>query len=75
MRKWLLGLLAAAAAIAVAFLLSPWPSVYIIRAIFDKGVAEASGKLEKHVPATVSLHTLHYDQADSDAVLDVLRPA
>lgn len=75
MRKWLIGLLVAFIAIVAAFLLSPWPSVYVIRAIFDKGAAEASEKLARHVPASVRTVTLKYDPADKDAVLDVHKPA
>lgn len=75
MRKWLIGLLAAAFAVVAAFLLSPWPSVYVIRAVFDKGAAEASERLNKHVPDTVRTVTISYDPTDKDAVLDVHRPA
>lgn len=73
MRKWLLGILAVAAVIAAAFVLSPWPGVYIIRAIFDRGAAAAAAKLEKHVPAAVTTETLRYDETDPDAVLDIYR--
>ena len=34
----------------LAFRLSPWPSVLLIRHAFDQGAAEASGKLARHVP-------------------------
>ena len=74
MRKWLIGLLAASLAIIGAFLLSPWPSVYVIRAIFDKGAAEASEKLARHVPEDVNTITLRYDAQDTDALLDLHRP-
>jgi acetyl esterase/lipase len=74
MRKWLLGLSAVLAAVVVAFLVSPWPSVYVIRAIFDKGAAEASDKLAKHVPPAIRTDTVQYDPSDSEAVLDLHRP-
>jgi acetyl esterase/lipase len=74
MRKWLIGLLAASLAIIGAFLLSPWPSVYVIRAIFDKGAAEASEKLAWHVPEDVNTITLRYDAQDNDAFLDLHKP-
>jgi acetyl esterase/lipase len=74
MRKWLIGLLAASLAIIGAFLLSPWPSVYVIRAIFDKGAAEASEKLARHVPEDVNTITLRYDAQDNDAFLDLHKP-
>lgn len=73
------GLLAVAAIVAVAvasFFVSPWPSVIVIRAIFDKGAADASAALEKHVPAGLVIReAIRYDPADTDALLDVYRPA
>ena len=75
MRKWMLGILAVVALIALAFVVSPWPSVHVIRTIFDKGAADASAKLDRHVPASVSTMTLRYDPSDKDAVLDIHRPA
>jgi acetyl esterase/lipase len=75
MRKWLLGILAVAVVLVAAFALSPWPSVYIIRAIFDKGAADASDKLAPHVPAGIRTVTVRYDPANEDAVLDLHRPA
>ncbi|GAA3903621.1 alpha/beta hydrolase [Sphingomonas limnosediminicola] len=75
MRKVLLGLASVASLIFAAFTLSPWPSVYAIRLIFDKGAANASAKLEKHVPASVTASTYQYDPSSSDALLDVYRPA
>lgn len=74
MRKWLIGLLIVAATIAAALMLSPWPSVYVIRAIFDRGATEASDKLAKHVPAGVRTNTVSYDPSDKDAVLDIHQP-
>lgn len=74
MRKWLLALLTIVAVVAAAFLLSPWPSVLVIRLAFDSGAAKASEKLEKHVPAGVTQTTHHYDRTDKDAYLDVIRP-
>jgi acetyl esterase len=74
MRKWLVGLSALIAAVVMAFLVSPWPSVYVIRAVFDRGAAQASSRLEKLVPLTVATATVHYDPADTDAVMDIYRP-
>jgi acetyl esterase/lipase len=74
-RKWLLATLAVAAAIALAFVLSPWPSIAIVRAIFDSGAEAASAKLAKHVPAAVTTRTLRYAPNGPDAVLDIHRPA
>lgn len=78
-RRWLawsLGILAALALSAwLAFTLSPWPSVLVIRHVFDQGAAEASAKLEKHVPAGLREWTdLRYDAQDPDALLDLSSP-
>lgn len=75
MRRIFLALLAVLAALVAWFLLSPWPSVYVIRLVFDSGAATASQKLEKHVPAGILLTTHQYDPADETALLDILRPA
>ncbi len=74
MRKWLLSALVPMAAGAIAFALTPWPSVLIIRAIFDKGAADAARKLEARVPDNVSTTSHRYDQANADALLDIHRP-
>jgi acetyl esterase/lipase len=72
-------LLAAALLVAIAgaaFLLSPWPSVFVIRKIFDKGAAEASERLAPQVPRDViSRSGIRYDPADDDAVLDIYAPS
>jgi acetyl esterase/lipase len=64
------------AVVLLAFRLSPWPSVLVIRRAFDKGAAEASLALEKHVPAGISdLRNEAYDPADPDGRLDVFFPS
>jgi acetyl esterase/lipase len=75
MRKWVLGAAILAAATASAFAVSPWPSVLVIRAVFDRGAAEASRKLEPQVPESVSTATHRYDPADPQGWLDIHRPA
>jgi acetyl esterase len=72
-RFWLSALACMAAVLAAAFFLSPWPSIYLIRFVFDKGAAKASAKLEKHVPPGIYTTTASYDPSDKDAVLDVYR--
>jgi acetyl esterase/lipase len=58
-----------------AHFLTPWPGVLLIRAIFDKGAADASAKLEKHVPGgIVANEAVRYDSGDPTALLDVYRP-
>lgn len=75
MRKWLLGVAVIVAVTAAAFVVSPWPSILIIRTIFDRGAAEASRKLESRVPANVSTSLHGYDPADPQALLDIHRPS
>ncbi|CAJ0816847.1 hypothetical protein LMG19087_02896 [Ralstonia wenshanensis] len=57
-----------------AVLASPWPSVLVIRAIFDHGAAQASKALEPLVPNDVAVQTgLVYDPGDADGRLDIYR--
>jgi acetyl esterase len=74
---WFLGsLLGLALAVWVAFQVSPWPAVWLIRHTFDAGAAAASGKLQKHLPADVTARTdLVYDAASPNGKLDVYYPA
>jgi acetyl esterase/lipase len=75
-RGALLGLALLIGAALIAVLATPWPSVMVIRAIFDKGAADASAALEKHLPPGVVAQTgVRYDESDAVAVLDVYRPA
>ncbi len=56
--------------------LTPWPSVLVVRAIFDRGAAEASAKLERHLPqGVVTSSAIRYAPSDPDALLDIHRPA
>jgi len=73
MRRWLVGLVAIVVLGSAALMLSPWPSVYPIRFVFDRGAAAAAAKLEKHVPPSIGTITSRYDPADKDAVLDAYR--
>ena len=60
---------------AIAFQVSPWPAVLLIRYSFDKGAAEASRALETHVPAGVTaVLNEQYDPGDGQAYLDVFYP-
>lgn len=59
-----------------AFQLSPWPSVLLIRWVFDQGAADASNALRKHLPVGVTEQRgLRYDHTDPDALLDIYFPA
>jgi acetyl esterase/lipase len=58
-----------------AHFLTPWPSVWVIRAVFDSGASAASKALEKHLPENVSVRAaVRYAEADTDALLDIYRP-
>jgi len=74
---WLLALAAGLAVVVwLAFQLSPWPSVLLIRHAFGEGARDASAALEKHVPADLrEWHDLRYDPGDDDARLDLYAPA
>jgi len=60
----------------VAFQVSPWPSVLLMRRAFNKDAESASLALEKHVPPALSAQlNERYDPADPDALLDVFYPS
>lgn len=78
-KRWVVGLLLVLVTLAVAtwaaFRLSPWPSVLLIRWTFDRGAAETSAALQKHLPAGISERRgLAYDPRDPEALLDVYYP-
>lgn len=75
--KWLIALFIAVVALVIlALYVTPWPGVLVIRAIFDKGAAEASTALQKHVPGNIrKIEGLRYDPEDADALLDIYLPA
>lgn len=67
--------LIAALAIAAAYV-TPWPSVLVIRYIFDRGAEQAATALAPRVPADVVVDgDLAYDPADVDARFDIYRGA
>lgn len=74
---WLVGSLGLLAlAVWLAFQLSPWPSVLLVRQAFGEGSAAASRALEKHVPAGLrEWRDLRYDAGDPDGYLDLYAPA
>ncbi len=66
----LLGLLA-----FTGWFVTPWPGVLVIRAIFDRGAAAASARLDRHLPPGLAVDRgLIYDPTDPDARLDVIHP-
>jgi acetyl esterase/lipase len=53
---------------------TPWPSVLVIRALFDFGTQRTSTALVPRVPANISVQAdLSYDPGDPDAGYDVYR--
>jgi acetyl esterase/lipase len=58
--------------IFLAFKLSPYPSVWIVRHAFNKDAVRANKQLEAFVPGNIeSIINLKYDENDNDAYLDV----
>lgn len=76
---WLIGILltlaVGAASLSFAFQQSPRPGVWLIAWLFDRGAANASKALEKHLPEGVTtLSDLPYSSRWLDLRLDVHRP-
>jgi acetyl esterase/lipase len=78
--KWVGGIVlffvALAAAVWIAFQVSPWPNALLIRSAFTKGSAQFSAALEKYVPANVTqVENQQYRKGDNDAFIDVFYPS
>jgi len=55
----------------LAFKLSPYPSIWIIRYAFNKEAVRVNKELEKHVPERIeTISHLQYDHNDPEAFLD-----
>jgi acetyl esterase len=64
-------IITAAAILFLAFRLSPYPSVWIIRYAFNKEAIKVNKALEKFIPENIeSISHVHYDEEDKDAFLD-----
>ncbi|WP_328474241.1 alpha/beta hydrolase [Actinoplanes sp. NBC_00393] len=62
--------------VLLAFRLSPWPMVLVIRYLPALSGAGINERLQRFVPDGIdSVLDEHYDPADRDAFLDVFRPA
>lgn len=60
----------------IATFVSPWPSVLVIRAVFDSGAKSAATALAANVPRDVEVVSdLSYDPDDPDARFDIYRVA
>jgi acetyl esterase len=63
-------------AVYVAFQISPWPTVLLLRRGWDAGGIATNRALQRFVPAGVTDQlNLRYDAADADASLDVFYPS
>lgn len=72
LKRVLIILITFVAIIFLAFRLSPYPSIWIIRYAFNNEAVRINKELEKFVPANIeTLSNLHYDENDNDAFLDV----
>lgn len=62
--------------IYIAFQVSPWPGIVLVRLTFDKGSAKTHAGLEKHTPSTpiAITHNQQYIQGNKHAMLDVYTP-
>lgn len=77
--KWLIGIVATiailAAAVWIAFQVSPWPGSLIIRYEFEQNDAKVTEALEKHIPSGIAaIENQQYRPNDDDAYLDVFYP-
>lgn len=60
----------------VSIFISPWPSVLVIRAVFDSGAKSAATALVPKIPSNVKVASgLSYDLDDPDARFDIYRGA
>mgnify|MGYP001185906105 CR=1 FL=1 len=67
----LIPIISLAVIIFLAFKLSPYPSVWIIRYAFNKEAVRVNQELEKHVPHEIeTISHIHYHENDPDAFLD-----
>lgn len=72
LKRILIILISFIAVIFLAFKLSPYPSIWIIRYAFNTEAVRINKELEKFVPTNIeTISNLHYDENDSDAFLDV----
>jgi len=70
-KRAFISILVLAGIIFVAFKLSPYPSVWIIRYAFNKEAVSVNAALEKHVPNKIeTISNVHFDENDPDAFLD-----
>lgn len=70
-KRILISIISLAMIIFLAFKLSPYPSVWIIRYAFNKEAVRVNKELERHVPNEIAtISQIHYDKNDPDAFFD-----
>lgn len=74
---WPVGILAGLVILVfVAFKVSPWPGIILIRTVFDHGSRQTSAALEKHKPSAPVkvISDQQYEQGNNRAMLDIYLP-
>ncbi|HSW66121.1 MAG TPA: alpha/beta hydrolase [Bacillota bacterium] len=63
-------------AVVLAFQLSPWPGIVLVRTVFDRGSRQTLAAMQKHTPGTpiTVLLDQQYKQGNKRALLDVYIP-
>jgi acetyl esterase len=75
LRRVVLGVLILGLGVYAAVRLSPWPSVLLIRTLFDSDATRAMAALAPQLPAGLTVHRdLAYDPGNDDLMLDVFIP-
>lgn len=71
LKRTLIVLVILIAVVFLAFRLSPYPSVWLIRYAFNKEAVKVNKELEKFVPENIqTIRNVQYDQTDKDAYFD-----
>lgn len=71
----MVGILALAGSLFLAFTLSPYPAVWLVRYAFEKEAVRVDAALEKQVPENIrSIRNIQYDPADPSSLLDLYYP-
>lgn len=75
LKRALISIVIISVLIFLAFRISPYPSVWLIRYGFNKEAVRVNKELEKFVPPNInSITNVHYDQTDEDAYFDAYFP-
>jgi acetyl esterase len=71
LKRTLIALVIIAAAVFLAFKLTPYPSLWLVRYSFNKEAVKVNKELERFVSGNItSILNVRYDAADEDAYLD-----